>query len=112
MPSLDEVWSLLRTIGTVSFTSRSEAGTGWDGTGNGVVELRLPSPDVLIFDESGQWQSHRNGRTTQFTNVFRWTRRPSILKLEHLRFGADHPVFLFGLAPGEDGFWRDVAPHL
>jgi hypothetical protein len=112
MPSLDEVWSLLWTIRTVSFTSHSEAGTGWDGTGDGVVELRSPAPDVLIFDESGRWQSHHHGRSTRFANVFRWTRLPSSLSLEHLRFGADRPVFLFDLAPGEDGLWRDVTPHL
>ena len=34
------------------------------------------------------------------------------LRLEHLRFGEDRPVYLFDLAPAGDRGWRSVSPHL
>ncbi len=32
--------------------------------------------------------------------------------LEHLRFGEDHPVYLFDLALAGEREWRSVSPHL
>lgn len=33
------------------------------------------------------------------------------MRLEHLRYGADNPVFLFDLAHHSGCEWREAAPH-
>jgi hypothetical protein len=107
---LDEVWSLLRQVQSLRFEARSEAGTGWDGVGVGTVRVTEPADGVIVFDETGTWQVP-GGAVVRFTNVFRWTASGGQLRLEHLRMGADQPVFLFDLVPGEDGEWRQASPH-
>lgn len=47
----------------------------------------------------------------RFTNVFRWTKLDQQLRLEHLRFGPDKPVFLFDMAVDQEDIWRETAPH-
>ena len=37
---------------------------------------------------------------------------PELVRLEHLRFGEDHPVYLFDLAPLTANSWCSVSPHL
>lgn len=110
MISLADLWDRLREVTVMSFEARSAAGTGWNGTGAGDVVVTEPSPGVVVFTESGAWQPLGRG-DIRFTNVFRWSRLDDSLRLEHLRFGPDQPVFLFDLAPGEDGVWREVSPH-
>jgi hypothetical protein len=100
----------LQEIAVVEFTSMSRTGIGWAGSGSGIVHVSQPSLDVIIFDESGTW-CQDGGKTMRFTNVFRWTRMDNQLRLEHLRFGPDKPVFLFDMAPDAEGVWRETAPH-
>ena len=109
LASLAEVWALLRDVRAVSFVARCETGTGWAGAG--VIAVSEPGPWILVLEESGHVRPHGH-RDFQFTNVFRWSRLGEVLRLEHLRFGPDHPVFLFDLAPGQDGEWREVSPHV
>lgn len=108
--SLTELWERLRAVTAMSFEANSSAGTGWTGIGAGVVVVSEQSTDVLIFTESGSWRPLGRG-DIRFTNVFRWSRLDESVRLEHLRFGSDYPVFLFDLAPGKDGVWREVSPH-
>lgn len=108
--ALTDVWTLLRNITTVSFEANSAAQTGWNGVGTGVVTVSEPSPYVLIFEESGRWQPHHT-QDLPFSNVFRWSLVAETLRLEHLRFGAQYPVFLFDLVQGKDGTWREISPH-
>jgi hypothetical protein len=107
---LAEIWDLLRNVTVVSFEARSAAQTGWNGAGTGSVAVSEPSPGVLVFAESGSWQPHGR-RDIRFSNVFRWSRLEEALRLEHLRFGPERPVFLFDLAPVACGEWREVSPH-
>jgi len=111
MAALADVWARLWEVMALSFVSRSEAKTGWIGGGDGVVKVSAPATNVLIFDESGSWQPDGQ-QPLRFTNVFRWTRLPDSIRLEHLRFGRSHPVYLFDLAPRPDGIWREVTPHI
>jgi len=48
-----------------------------------------------------------------FTNVFRWTADTAgqCLRLEHLRFGVDHPVYLFDLVKVSEGVLESSEPH-
>jgi hypothetical protein len=49
---------------------------------------------------------------TRFRNVFRWTLLgPKLVRLEHLRFGPDHPVYLFELAQDANGTWTSNRLH-
>ena len=67
---------------------------------------------ILTFTEAGKWLSEV-GRETQFRNVFRWSLLgPESVRLEHLRFGPDHPVLLFDMTPNAGGVWSSVSPHL
>ncbi|WP_390637340.1 DUF6314 family protein [Limnoglobus roseus] len=110
LQTLPELWSRLHGITCLTFESRSEAGTGWDGTGRGDVRVSELSPNVLTFEESGAW-SPRVGIETRFTNTFRWTAGNDSLRLEHLRFGVDNPVLLFDLIPSVHGEWREAESH-
>ena len=93
---LAEAWALLRSVRSVSFVARSETGTGWAGAG--VIAVSEPRAGIVVFRESGYVRPYGHG-AIRFTNVFRWSRLGDLLRLEHLRFGPDHPVVLFDLAP-------------
>ena len=84
---------------------------GWNGVGLGVVSVTEPSDGVLLFDEVGIW-SPVTGHESTFTNVFRWSRLGEALRLEHIRYGPEQPVFLFELVPDNAGVWREVSPHI
>ena len=110
MLTAQRLWDGLQRVRSVRFISRSDT-PGWDGTGVGSVAVESPSEEVLVYTESGTWQPAK-GRETRFSNVFRWTLTgPESIRLEHLRFGADRPVFLFDVAPGSSGEWASVRPH-
>ncbi len=112
MASQTEVLSLLLRIRSLRFEARTEAATGWDGVGTGSVKVSEPADGVVVFDEAGTWQPFTVGRpAVEFKNVFRWSVVGEGLRLEHLRFGTAHPVFLFDMAPREGGLWREVSPH-
>jgi hypothetical protein len=64
----------------------------------------------MTFTESGVWRPE-GGRDLRFSNVFRWSAVGETICLEHLRFGADRPVYLFDLAPAGECEWRSASPH-
>ncbi|HEY2344103.1 MAG TPA: hypothetical protein VGH90_13760, partial [Chthoniobacteraceae bacterium] len=108
---LDEVWSVLRWLTKLRFEARSEAGTGWNGVGVGTIAVSEPAAETIVFEEVGTWRQLPNGRSDfRFTNVYRWVIVEDRIRLEHLRFGPKQPVYLFDLAPGEDGCWHEVQP--
>ncbi len=96
----------------LQFVARSARADGWNGSGRGTVEVTSCDPAQLIFYESGTWEPLNGGRIA-FRNVFRWQHLNSnIIRLEHLRYGPDRPVFLFDLTRGSDGVWMSQDPHL
>lgn len=107
-----ELWDCLGRVRSLRFVARSGSGTGWDGTGIGVVEVEAPDEFTLVFTESGEWHPEV-GRVTPFRNVFRWSLLGSdAIRLEHLRSGPERPVLLFDLVPGPGGAWSPAKPHL
>lgn len=110
MTPIEDIWSLLQSVRALRFEALSQANTGWNGRGGGSVDVSHPHPSVVIFNESGTWRS-QTGVESRFSNVFRWTRTGDTLRLEHLRFGSENPVFLFDMAPNNEGHWREVNPH-
>ena len=107
----------LSVIQSVRFDAQSALATGWNGSGQGEVRVETPSPSVILFNESGSWtpqiEPHQESHPVRFRNTFRWTFEAdgSILHLEHLRFGPDHPVYLFDLAPSSPVRWMTLNPH-
>ncbi len=121
--SFDSVWERLGSIQCLTFVASSSVSTGWNGSGEGAVEVTRPTANEIIFSESGTWMPD-GGKKLAFTNSYRWTKQPAKpnsqtgnlplehLRLEHLRFGVDNPVYLFDLAVDEDQNMTSVDPHV
>lgn len=101
----------LLAIAHFSFEASTTLGTqGWQGTGKGNVKSYLDEAGNLIFEEKGLF-CLPTGKELPCTNVYRWTFETDVVKLEHLRFGANNPVYLFHLGfVGEQKF-VSVCPH-
>lgn len=107
-----DLWQSLGSVRSLRFTAQSKAATGWQGEGVGSVVVENPSDTVTIFSESGRWHP-AVGPETNFSNVYRWTIvGDDLLRLEHLRFGSSHPVYLFDLVPTANGAWLSGNPHI
>lgn len=110
-----EVWNRLGGIRRLGFESRlcSAAKTGWSGSGRGDVRVEPFDAVTLLFHEAGAW-TPAGGREITFHNLFRWTRDPDcrLIRLEHLRFGPDSPVYLFDLVPLSERVLASAEPHV
>ncbi|MBC8141765.1 MAG: hypothetical protein H7Y38_10045, partial [Armatimonadetes bacterium] len=106
---LNALWNALERVRALSFVAESDTHTGWRGTGAGVVSVS-GAADTLVFAETGTWRTAA-GRELSFRNTYRWTRRAGSLRLDHLRFGASEPVYLFDLAAHGNGVLASVAAH-
>jgi hypothetical protein len=108
----NELWNQLSRIRFIRYHAVSQSETGWSGIGDGSVHVESPAPDIVLFSEPGTFTPSR-GKPTRFTNVFRWTRLSATgLRLEHLRFGAENPVYLFDLEFQSDRTWRPNNAHI
>jgi hypothetical protein len=112
MMALHQLWDRLRRVRLLSFVARGPAATGWNGNGNGTVEVREVGDRVMTWHEEGLWRPVNGERNIRFTNVYRWTLADDLLRLEHLRLGAANPVYLLDLTQCGDREWRPVSPHL
>ena len=109
---ITDLWFFLSRVQNLRFLARSELPTGWNGHGSGTVVVEQPTDDILIFWESGVWQPQGGGEV-DFSNIFRWSRlEAAVIRLEHLRYGPEQPVYLFDLTAQSDGEWKSVEPHL
>jgi len=110
-----ELWQRLLLVKRLTFHARSKSKEegGWNGKGKGEVSIAKEGNTVLIFTEKGIWEGSQ-GKEIVFSNVFRWTldRTTAMISLEHLRRGADNPVFLFHLAPSSNRSLSSIDSHL
>lgn len=108
-------WDKLSRVTRLTFNAKtkSKGDHGWNGKGKGEVLIAKEGGNILLFTEKGTWQG-KEGTEFAFSNVFRWTldRSSGVVALEHLRRGADHPVFLFYLAPSGKNALSSVDSHL
>jgi predicted transcriptional regulator len=108
-------WKRLMDVTQLTFhaKTKSKEESEWNGKGKGEVVVAREGSYILLFNEKGTWQS-KEGIEVSFSNVFRWTldRTAGVISLEHLRRGADHPVFLFHLAPSGEHSLSSVDSHL
>lgn len=115
IPVLFTFWERLKEVKHLAFTAKTKSSeeNGWNGRGNGEVEVVKESHTVLIFHEKGTWKGTQSAEMN-FKNIFRWTldRHIGVISLEHLRRGLEHPVFLFHLAPSSQHSLSSVDSHL
>jgi hypothetical protein len=109
-----EFWKKLLTVKQLSFLPESKKNQGgWIGKGQGEVFSVKKDAYTLIFHEKGTWQREQEV-DIHFSNVFRWTLdlNAKIVSLEHLRYGLNHPIFLFHLTPYSNHSLSSTDPHL
>lgn len=110
---LKAAWNSLRAVRTLQFSAKFSSQTsGWNVTGNGKVIVGMVDNSTITFTESGKWRSD-SGKEFDFNNVYRWTldEDAGVIRLEHLRFGPNQPVYLFDLAPTDNITFQSVSPH-
>jgi hypothetical protein len=103
----------LRSVDSLEFTARSDAATGWDGGGSGLVSIESNEAGTVIFREAGVF-TPAHGRPLDFRNIYRWTLHGTdAVRLDHLRRGQDQPVHLFDLSvsAGQESTWASREPH-
>lgn len=105
-------WNVLSEITELRFVARSTKESGWNCTGVGTVVVSKTTSKTIIYSETGTLKSE-SGQKSNFSNIFRWTLNDlgNSIRLEHLRFGPDNPIFLFDLAPIRDQIWKSAVPH-
>lgn len=111
--TLTAAWNSLRTVRTVQFSAKSSSQvSGWNASGRGTVIVGMVDDSTITFTESGKWRSD-SGKELEFNNVYRWTlvEDAGIIRLEHLRFGRNQPVYLLDLVPTDDTTLQSVSPH-
>ena len=108
-----DAWQRLSEITALLFVAHSAKESGWNGSGNGTVYVAQLTANTITFTETGKWQPDV-GRQLNFNNVFKWSRGESgdAIRLEHLRFGPNNPVYLFDLAPQNEDTWQSITPHV
>lgn len=87
--------------------------TGWNGVGEGTVDVEAIDDATWLFREKGVWTA-LDGAQNDFTNVYRWSvdwEREHI-RLEHLRFGLTNPVYLFNLVMDLGCSLKSENPHV
>lgn len=107
-------WEHLSKTRQLSFSAKTRHGDEPSiRIGKAEVHVTMERPNVLVFHEKGFWVID-DFPDTRFSNVFRWTLDPHriLISLEHLRYGASRPVFLFHLAPTSPHRLESIDPHL
>jgi len=107
-------WNRLHEIRSLRFVASSQKGnTGWSGEGTGDVRVEILDSRVILCYEQGLWKSAAD-KEFAFRNLYRWTLDESSgsISLEHLRFGIDHPVFLFELRMKSAVTLESFSPHV
>ncbi len=92
---------------------------GWEGVGNGNVRIEKIDENTIIFYENGKFlsniQNAQNEKPTKeikCSNVYRWIFEEESIKLEHLRFGTENPVYLFDLIHFQDNKMISKCGHV
>lgn len=109
--NLSELWSSLSQVKKLNLNALSLQ-PAWSGEAEGLVDVSNVGDDVLIFSESGEWNSG-NKPVIKFFNIYRWRFvSDAILELAHLRNGMDSPVHLLDFKKAGDSEWHSKKPHL
>jgi hypothetical protein len=110
---LQAFWEKLSQVKRLHFSAKSKHKEDRViKTGKATVVI-AETPTTLVFQEKGTWIVD-DLPGPAFTNSFRWSLdiNRGLIALEHLRYGPNHPVFLFHLAPKQSGVLEAVDSHL
>jgi hypothetical protein len=111
---LQQLQHKLSAISRFQFQNHhSEVLTGWEGVGEGVVKTEWQNANSLLYYEEGLFTGLRN-KTMKCSNVYRWqfNNEKQTVSLEHLRFGINHPVYLFDFIFQSEFQLISACPHL
>ena len=108
----DDFWSRLRKVSTalIRAIQTDPHPLTYHGEGNVVVTA---SKNTLVYEEEGTWND-ANNHSIHYRNSLKWTRHYSstLISLEHLRYGSNHPVFMFYLTPAASTLLQSTSSHL
>ncbi|QUM77671.1 hypothetical protein HWV00_16390 [Moritella sp. 24] len=107
MQTLAELWTLLNRLNKFSFkvNTDNESVTGWQGEGQGLIKRRgnmasvsddIELGAVVETIERGDYYVTAD-RKVSMQNQYLWQFEGDHIRLTHLRFGWDNPVFLFDI---------------
>lgn len=112
------LWNLLADIRSLDFIADSRSTTsGYNGTGRGNVHQEKPPHTIAcataIWNESGCW-SGKDYAPVSFSNRYKWqyNQAGDRIRLSHLRYGDDKPVYLFDLVSTGTSRIACSAPHI
>ncbi|MFT5809198.1 MAG: hypothetical protein ACI9LG_003529 [Moritella dasanensis] len=111
--TLTQLWFLLNRLNIFSFkvNSDNESVTGWQGEGQGLIKRRGSVTDESVEPELGsivetieRGDYHVSAdRKVPMHNQYLWQFQGDHIRLTHLRFGWDKPVFLFDIIENKQG---------
>ncbi len=113
MQTLTDLWNLLNRLNKFSFkvNTDNESVTGWQGEGQGLIKRRGSLVNQTAEPEAGaivetieRGDYHVSAtRKVPMHNQYLWQFQGDHIRLTHLRFGWDKPVFLFDIIENEQG---------
>ncbi|QUM79567.1 hypothetical protein HWV01_04205 [Moritella sp. 5] len=113
MQTLTQLWTLLNRLNRFSFkvNADNESVTGWQGEGQGLIKRRSSGETEPSKPESGAIvETIERGdyyvsadRKVPMHNQYLWQFEGDYIRLTHLRFGWDKPVFLFDIIENGQG---------
>ena len=111
--TLTDALDCLCAVRSLRFSTKSNDKTsGWEGAGIGTVRVTVIGNSTITFTERGTWVRDC-ARQLDFHNTYRWRFDwdACVIRLEHLRYDPNRPVFLLDLAPTDGAAFESVSPH-
>lgn len=113
MQTLTQLWFLLNRLNKFSFkvNTDNESIAGWQGEGQGLIKRRGSVTDesvepelaaIVETIERGDYHVSAD-RKVLMHNQYLWQFQGDHIRLTHLRFGWDKPVFLFDIIENAQG---------
>lgn len=95
--------TLLPNLSRFTFSAQSgqASAVGWNGRGEGRIEVTRENHSVRFF-ESGTFTLDGQTRSVPMRNVYRWDIHPDRIALSHERRGVEDAVSLFDLVVEND----------
>lgn len=107
-------WKRLIKVKSLTLSAKTKKGKeAITKTGKAEILATTQTPSTITFEEKGYWYSD-TAQDANFSNIFRWKldEKNSLITLEHLRYGANHPVFLFHLTSTQKNKLSSIDAHL
>ena len=104
---LISIFARIKELSTKRFNSNGILTHSFSGS----VQTKVILSNEIHFNEFIHWENE-SSLLINSRNTYRWMFCNSgNIKLEHLRFGKDNPVFLVELFPSGKNEWSSIQPH-